>query len=167
MGSEDQISMEFPGGEGERGSVQMLDMESMDDQKAQDLEDIGRLRQQADLLASRITIRDVSELSSIGKSRHGSEDFSREFKKLSQRPTILSNRTQKRQINEVQHDIERQEQEIALLQKKLQFKTVLENQQVLKPPKRDLAAEQLDVHHVMALGLEKIKKDTEGDCSIF
>lgn len=119
------------------------------------------------MLASRITIKDVVDLSSIGKSHHGSQDFSREFKKMSQRPTILSNRTQKRNINELQHDIEQQEKEIELLKKKVEFKAVLENQQVLKPPKRDLAKEELDVRHIMALGIEKVRKDTEGDCSIF
>lgn len=89
--------MQFPGEKNEGtksgSAIEMLDMESMDDQKAQDLEDIGRLQKQVDLLASRITIEDVSALSSIGKSRHGSSNFTREFKKQSQRPTILSNRS--------------------------------------------------------------------------
>ena len=57
------MSMDFPKGENdeqETGLVEELDMESMDDQKAQDLADIGRLQKQVDLLASRITIRDVT-----------------------------------------------------------------------------------------------------------
>lgn len=125
----DQISMDFPKDENdESGQIEELDMESMDDQKAQDLADIGRLQKQVDELASRITIRDITVLSAIGRSHHGDEDFTREFKKLSDRPTLLSNRSQKRQINEIQHDIEEQEREIELLKKKLQFKTVLEHQ---------------------------------------
>ena len=129
------MSINFPEGkEGEEsgsGQIEELDMEpmeeSMDEQKAQDLADIGRLQKHVALLASRITIRDITVLSAIGRSHHGDQDFSREFKKLSDRPTILSNRSQKRQINEVQHDIEAQEEEIELLKKKLQFKTVLEH----------------------------------------
>ena len=55
--------MDFPKGENdeqETGLAEELDLESMDDQKAQDLADIGRLQKQVDLLASRITIRDVT-----------------------------------------------------------------------------------------------------------
>jgi len=139
-------------------------------------------------LASRITIRDVEELTSIGKSRHGSKDFSREFKKMSQRPTILSNRSQKRNINNLEHEVEAQAEEIELLRKKLQFETVLESKRVLKPPTKayvDLVEAKVDVRYIMALGLEKVKndmgigrqsanfevgnvtQDAQGDCQIF
>ena len=64
---------------------------------------------------SRVSVQDVEGLSAIGKSYHGSEIFEKEFYQMSMRPTILSNISQKRMANDLQKDIEKQEQEIALL----------------------------------------------------
>jgi len=40
---------------------------------------------------SRVTIKDISELTSIGRSPHGSKVYEKEFYQLSMRPTIISN----------------------------------------------------------------------------
>jgi len=45
-------------------------------------------------MVSRITIRDLSQLSSIGVSQRGTQNFlAKDFQQLSLRPTILSNET--------------------------------------------------------------------------
>jgi hypothetical protein len=89
-------------------------------------------------MMSRVTIKDISELTSIGRSPHGSKVYEKEFYQLSMRPTIISNASQKRCINNLQLQIEQHQREIQLLKEKLAFKNRLETMQVLKPPKPTL-----------------------------
>ena len=82
-------SFEFDEGSG----GELLDPELIEHQKAQDIRDIERLQKRVDLMTSRITIKDINNLSAIGKSRHHSMDWEQGFYQMSLRPTILSNQS--------------------------------------------------------------------------
>ena len=77
-------------------------------------------------MMSRVTIKDINELSSIGRSAKGSKVDEKEFYQLSMRPTIISNNSQKNCINNLQLQIEQHQREIKLLKEKLEFKNKLE-----------------------------------------
>ena len=78
-------------------------------------------------MLSRITIKDVNNITSIGKSYRGSKIFEKEFYQMSMRPTIISNDSQKKDINSLQKEIEKHQMEILLLKEKLEFKNKIEN----------------------------------------
>lgn len=58
-------------------------------------------------MMSRITVKDVNNLTSIGKSFRGSKNFEKEFYQMSMRPTIISNESQKKNIDELHKEIEK------------------------------------------------------------
>ena len=76
------------------------------------MRDIDRLQHQLDEMQSRITIRDINDLTSVGKSFRGSTNLKKEFYQMSMRPTILSDESRKRNINDLQEEIDRHQQEI-------------------------------------------------------
>lgn len=75
-------------------------------QEEQDLLDIQRLQQRLDLMNSRVTIKDISNLSAIGKSQRGSQNMEKEFYQMSMRPTMISNLSQKKQVDALQKQIQ-------------------------------------------------------------
>ena len=75
---------------------------------------------------------------------------------MSMRPTILSDESRKRNINELQEEIDRHQKEINLLKQKLEFKNKIENYRVLHPPKKDIKWERVDYQEIWDLGVKKI-----------
>ena len=141
-------------------------------QRDQDMNDIDILQKAIDAMASRMTIQDIEDLTSIGVSQKGSKNFEKEFYQMSMRPTIISNESQKLDIDNLQNQIASHAREIELLKKKLRFKNHLAAKVELKLPLphqrvNAMKMEKLDTEEIFKLGLEKMKKDTEGDCNVF
>jgi hypothetical protein len=86
---------------------------------------------------------------------------------MSMRPTILSDESRKRNINQLQEEIENHQKEITLLKQKLEFKQKIENFRVLRAPRKDIKWERVDIQEIWELGLNKVKRDTKGECIIF
>lgn len=89
--SDGNPSFEFEHVEGEVNMNGSNMAEVLSEQKRQDIRDIERLQAQVDGMISRITIKDISQLSAMGKSVEASQDFRKEFYQMSMRPTVLSN----------------------------------------------------------------------------
>ena len=159
-GADGNPSFEFDGEE-------PFDQELFEKLKQQDIRDIDRLQLQMDEMQSRITIRDINDLTSVGKSFRGSTNLKKEFYQMSMRPTILSDQSRKRNINDLQEEIDRHQKEIQLLKQKLEFKTKIENYRVLRPPSKDVKWEKVDVQEIWELGVKKVQRDTKGECIIF
>ena len=86
---------------------------------------------------------------------------------MSMRPTILSNQSQKKNINKIQDEIERHQREIRLLKEKLEFKHKIDNLRMVRPPQKDLKWEKVDYQEIWKMGVQKVKKDSQDECIIF
>ena len=80
-------------------SLDLDDTQIKSEQKNQDMNDIDILQRAIDAMASRMTIKDIEDLTSIGVSQRGSKNFEKEFYQMSMRPTIISNESQKLDID--------------------------------------------------------------------
>ena len=78
-------------------------------------------------MTSRLTIKDINDLSSVGISLNGSVDFKKQFYQMSMRPTILSNASQKKSLEVLINQIHGHKQELKLLKEKLKFKSEIES----------------------------------------
>ena len=84
-----------------------IDMGKLTKDQNKDIKEIQRLEFEMDkLTAGNMTMGDVNDID----------------KNFSMRPTVLSNESQMRQINNLQYEIDKYQKEIQLLKLKLQFK---------------------------------------------
>lgn len=72
------------------------------------MKDLERLQNKIELMASRITIKDISQLSAIGASQRGSQNFwDKDFlPNQSLRQTIISNETQNERIGDLEKELD-------------------------------------------------------------